>query len=103
MLRSHVLDRPELVDSRVVHQHIELAVRLFRLGEEPLDVGLLADVGLHGDGFAALGPDVGDHLVRALFAAGVIDHYLRALGGEMLRDRRPDAFGCAGDDGDLAV
>ena len=54
VLGGHVLERRELVDAGVVDQDVEPAERLLRLGEEPLDVGLLGHVRLHRDGLAAL-------------------------------------------------
>ena len=74
----------------------------FGLREEAADVGLLGDVGLDGDGLAALAGDLGDDAVGPLLAGGVVDDHRRPFGGEVLRDRRPDALGRAGDDGDLA-
>ena len=42
MLFADFLKRRELVDARVVNQNIELAERLFRLGENALHVGAFA-------------------------------------------------------------
>ncbi len=56
----------------------------FVLGEKPDDVLRLADVPLHGDGLAAGLGDLGDGLVGALAAGGVVDDHGRALGGQFL-------------------
>ena len=55
VLGGDVFQRGELVDAGVVDQDVELAERLLRLGEQPSGCPpVLADVGLHGDGLAAL-------------------------------------------------
>ena len=68
VLGRDLLERGELVDAGVVDEDVELAERLLRLGEEPPDVGLLGDVGLHGDGLAALASDLGDDAVGPFLA-----------------------------------
>ena len=79
------------------------AERLLRLGEQPLDVGRLGDVALHGDGLAALAGDLGDDAVRAFLAGGVVHDDRRALGAQRPGDAGADALRCAGDDGDLTL
>ena len=54
VLRGDGLERRELVNAGVVHQHVELSVGGLGLGEETFDVVRFGDVGLHGDRFAAL-------------------------------------------------
>ena len=67
-----------------------------------LDVGLLGDVGLHGDGLAALAGDLGDDAVGPLLAGGVVDDDGGPLGGQVLGDGGADALGRPGDDRDFA-
>src|SRR5207247_456998 len=73
-----------------------------RLRKQMVNVSLLRDVGLHGDSFAAVTRDFADDLVRSRLAGSVIHDDRRAFGGQVLRDGSADAFGCAGDDSDLA-
>ena len=86
----------EIVDAGVVHQNVHLAVGGFGLGEESRDVGGFGDVGLHGDGFAALGCDVLHNGVGAGFAAGVIDDDGSAFGCQMFGDGGADSLGGSG-------
>src|SRR5271168_1865267 len=95
------LERAERVDSGVVHQNVYVAVSLLCFGEEAGDIGLLGDVALYGDGFAAFAGDVGDDFVRACLAGGIVDDYGGAFGGERLGYRCADAFRGAGYDGYL--
>jgi len=89
-------ERRELVDAGIVHQNVQLARRLFWfLREEADDVGCLRDVGLHGDGFAALGGDLLHDAIGAFLAGGVIDDDGGALSGKRDGDRRADSFGRA--------
>ena len=67
-----------------------------------LDVGLFGDVGLHGDGLAALAGDFGDDPLGVFRAAGVIDHDRGPLGRQMLGDRRTDALRRPRDDRDFS-
>jgi len=69
----------ELIDARVVDEDVELTKGFYGLGEKARDVGLLGDVALHGDGFAALGGDFFDNLVGAFLAGRIIDSRLRHL------------------------
>ena len=92
----------ERVNARVVHQDVQRAERLPRLGEEAHDVLLLADVALHGDGFAPGGGDLRHGAVRTLAAGGVVDDDGGAIGGELLGDAGPDALRGSGDDGDFS-
>ena len=101
MLFGDVFERREFVDAGVVDEHVEAAVGFFGFGEEAGDVGLFGDVGLDGDGFAAVGGDFGDDFVGAGFAGGVVDDDGGAFGGERFGDGCADAFGGAGDDRDL--
>src|SRR3984957_9844173 len=91
-------ERAEFVDAGIIDQDIDLFVGLLGFGEELVDVGLLGDVALNGDGFAALADDFVDDFVRALFAGGVINDDRGAFGAELPGDGGADAFRCAGDD-----
>ena len=102
MFVGDVFQRAEFVDARVVHENVELAERLLRFGEQAVNVHLLGNVALHGNGLAARAGDFGDDLVRAGLAGSVIDDDRRAFRREMSGDGSADAFGCARDDGDLA-
>jgi len=68
LILAELIDGRELEDAGVVDQDVDLAVGLFGLGEEALDVSDFGDIALHGDGFPALRGDVGDDLIRALAA-----------------------------------
>ncbi len=78
MFRGDFTERGEFINAGVVHQNIDLAERLFRFLEEPLDVGLFGDIGLHGDGLASFLFDLTDDAVRAGFAGGIIHDDRRA-------------------------
>ena len=52
---------------------------------------------------AALRLDLGGELVGRLLALVVVDHDLRPVLGELLRDSAAEAAGATGDDGDLIV
>jgi len=68
-----LFERPELIDARVVHENVEASKGLLRLREQAGDVRRPGNVGLNGDSPATGAGDVGDDLVRAGFAGGVID------------------------------
>ena len=95
------LERRELIDAGVVHEHVNLAERGDRFGDEPGNIRRFGDAGLDRDGLAA---EVGDLLhdtIRALAAGSVVDDDRRAFGGEMAGDGSADALGGAGDDGNF--
>jgi hypothetical protein len=102
MLCGDVFNRKKLIDAGIVHEDIEMPVGFFSFGEEAGNVGFLGDIRLDGDSLAALGGDLVDDLVRAGLAGGVVDDNRSALGRQMFRNGRADAFGCAGDYRDLA-
>ena len=79
----NVLGRPDAGDRGA-------GVELSRLGEHPLDVGLLAKIGL--DDAAAAGS------FGALPAAVVVDDDLGPLGGEQAHAGGADSAGAAGDE-----
>ena len=92
----------KLIDAGVVHEDVELAERLLRLGEEAANVVGPGNVGLHCDGFAVRLPDAVDDRLRAGLAGGVIDHDRRAGRRQVLGNRRTDAFRRPRDHGDLS-
>jgi hypothetical protein len=87
----------------VVHQDIDAAIRGQRAVEHAGHGSRVADIGLGADG----APASGFYLARQLFGlrglAGVIDDDRRAVRGEALGNRRPDAPRGAGHDRDLSV
>jgi hypothetical protein len=68
--------RDLLFDSSIVDQEVQAAECCDGFGHHPCDVGLVADVGLHGDRLARAGSlDARDDLVGSAFLlAGVIVH-----------------------------
>ena len=98
-----LFERGEFIDARVVHEDVQQTERLLRFLEQAVDVRFLRDIGLNRDGPAALGGDLGDDLVRAGPAGGVIDDDGGSFRGELFGDGGADAFGRAGDDRDFAV
>src|SRR5690606_39453127 len=96
-----VLDPGELVDAGVVHHDVQPPEAVDGRLDQRFDLGLVADVRRHGHGRAAGRFDVGDHLVRAVLVGGVIDHDLRAVGGETAGNAGADALGGTGHEGDF--
>ena len=72
------------------------------LDQRPDGIGI-GEVGLHRDGLAAGGLDLGDHLVRAGLAAGVVDCDGSAARCELAGDGRANALGCAGNQRDFSL
>ena len=93
----------KLIDAGVVDEDVDLAEGLFGFGEEALCVRCLGDIALYGNGFAALGGDVRNDLVRACLAGCIVDDDLGAGGSEVAGDLRTDALGRASNDGDLTL
>jgi hypothetical protein len=67
MFLRYVFKRSKLINSSVVDQNVEPAECLFRFSEKAIDVFLLRDVGLHGDGFSAALRNFVNDFVRAFF------------------------------------
>src|SRR6185295_8960018 len=65
---ADLLQRCELVDTGVVHQHVERVEDLFGFSKKPLHVGDLGNVALDGNSLTAVRFDVSDDPVRILFA-----------------------------------
>ena len=77
LLRPHACDRGT---------HIHRSERVARLGKEPIDRGLVGEVGL-GDGCTA---KLRRERPRPLLASVVVDHHARALRSEGARARGSD-------------
>ena len=103
VILGDVFEGRELVNARIVHQDVELAIGLLGLCKEALDVSSLGDVSLNGNGFAAVGDDFSNDLVRAGFAGCVIDHDGGSLGRETLGDAGSNTLGGSSDDGDFIL
>src|SRR5207344_1287239 len=76
--------RGRRVDRGVADADVDRAVAVDRRREERVDVALLRDVGLDGDGVGKLG----DQLLGLLAACLVVDDDLRTLAGESPRSCR---------------
>ena len=90
------------VERGVVDQDVDLAEALDGLGDQRLDLRLVADVADHaGGGVAAV---LAGKLLRQIAAVGDVgDHHRGALGRERRRIVAPDAAGATGDDGAASV
>jgi len=86
------LDLGELIDARVVHQHIQPAETLDGRLDQRLDLGLDADIGLHCHRIPTCGLDVGDDLLGRALVGGVVDDDLRPVTGEAAGDPCTNAF-----------
>ena len=98
VLFGNAFERRELVNACVVHEHIELAERLFRFRKETIDVRLLRDIRLYRDGPAAVLRNLTNDPIRSLFAGRVVDDHRRAFRGQLFGDLGADALGCSCDD-----
>ena len=102
VLGRYLFQRLELIDAGVVDQDVEPAEGFFGFGEETADVGLIGEVGLHGDGLAAVALDLTHNAVGTVLARAVVDDDGGALGGEVQRDRGADPLGRPRDHRDLS-
>ena len=102
MLRRDGLERRELVNARVVDEDVDRTERLHGLRDDAFHVFGIGQVAVHGDSFATLGDDGGDHAVGGLFAGAVVDGNRRTLGREPGGDFGTNAFGCAGHERNFA-
>ena len=68
---------------------------------EPLQVGDLADVGVHTDGSIAQRGDMLFEFLGRIRVGDIVDRDVRALLGQLEHDSLADAAVAAGDDGDL--
>ena len=103
ILFGHLLQSGESEDAGIVDEDVEPAEGVLRRLEQALHVRALRDVGLDRDRLAAVLQDRRDDLVRAALARGVVDDDRGAFRRQLLGDLSADAFGGAGDDGDLSA
>src|ERR1700760_196846 len=96
LLFPDCLKRLKLVNARVVHEYVHLAVSLLGFGKKLVDLRSLCHTAAHRDGLAARLGDLRDHLLRSLFARSVVHHYRCALRGQFLRDSSADPLRCSG-------
>jgi hypothetical protein len=80
-LDVNLFNRRELADPGVVYEYIELAEFLLCLVEEAIYISFFGYVSLNCHGFASRAGDLGDDLVRAFLAGGIVDDD----GGALLR------------------
>ena len=91
------------LDSGVVHHDVQPAERFHGGGDEPLQVGDLADVRLHADGLIAQRRDLPFDLVGRFRMGDVVDHDVRPLPGEFEHNGLTDTAVAAGDNGDFVL
>ncbi|MNP49439.1 hypothetical protein D3C76_1436230 [compost metagenome] len=78
---GHAGEHAIATDAGVVHQHVQVAEGLDGLAHDVAGGGVAGDVAVVGDGFTALGADLGDYG----FGGGqvdVVDQHPGAFGGE---------------------
>ena len=92
LLFRDVLERRKLVDSSVVHQHVQASKLLLCLRKNPLHIGRLRHIPLYRDRFAALARDFSDHAIGAFLAGGIVHHHRRALRRQTLRNACANAL-----------
>ena len=80
------------MDASVVHQDVDSAVGRYCALDDLADIVGVRDVG-----------DIAEALDLVYRTAAVTGHDTRAVCGECLAEGPPQAAGCAGHDGDLAV
>ena len=100
---GHLLDGCEFVYAGIVDQDVELAERAHRRLDQPMSLGCLGDVPLHGDGLASVRRDRSDDGVRASLARRIVDHDGCAVLRQRLGDGRADTLRGTGDDRDLTL
>ncbi len=92
VLRRDLLDRSEIIHTRIVDQDVKTSERLLRFREKTGDLRLVRAVCPDRYRFAPITLDLGDDPVCARLAARVVDDDRRPGGGEMLRDRSTDSL-----------
>jgi hypothetical protein len=102
MLDSHVLQRSEFIDARVIDENVELVERLFRLRKKALDIRLLGDVCLDGDRCPAFAADLVHDPVGPFLTARVVDDDGGPFISQVLRDGGADALGRSRNDSHFA-
>ena len=87
---------------RVVDQDIQAAEFVTGFGDEPVDIGFFSEVGLDAQGAAAHFADFGGYFPGVGLGMVKMDDNIRALFGQVQRDGAAQAFGRAGNQGDLS-
>ena len=100
---SHAHEESIIADSRVIDENINAIPLLTDGGDHLLYLGFVGNVGLKGEGLAALGRDFIHELVSEGFAGVVVDGDFDAFGGESEGYGASDAAGGAGDEGYMAI
>ena len=103
LVERHVAERRVLLEPRVRDQDVEAAERLGGLGEEILDLGLVAHVGAQRHRLAARAPDLLHDPLGRLAPGAVVHRDLGAGGGQGQGHALADAGAGARDDRCLAV
>ena len=99
LLLGCVENRGAGFDAGVVHHDVE-AAEVFHGGVyEALEVGNLADIGLHGDGLVTKREDLFLEVFGGFRMHDIVDDDVGSLLGEFEDDRETDAAVSAGDDG----
>jgi hypothetical protein len=101
---GELLDRRHVLDARVVDEDVDASESGLGLRDQVADLGGLHHVGavvqrLH----AVLLREARAQRLDLRRIAEAVQHHVRALAGEDLRDRHPDAAGGAGDHGVAAL
>lgn len=96
-------DVTEALNARVGNDDVEMAVVLHGFLEEVDDFGGLGNVRFEGDGFGALGFDLGDDFLGGGSAFGVVDDEGGTAFGELDGVLAAHATAGTGDEGDFAV
>ncbi len=93
-------ERAEFHGAGIVDENVDATECLFGGIEQRRGAGRFADIGLDGDGAAALRFYGGDDLLGLVTAPRIIDDNGETVPGKPLRHGGADAPRCAGDDGD---
>jgi hypothetical protein len=93
------IDWTELGNAGIDEEYVDAAMLFLDRFEQPVEIGCVGDVALHGNGAVA------ERLLRgrerALIAAE--DYHFGAFADELLRGHKTDAAVVAGHDGDLSI
>ena len=100
---GRVEDRRARLDARVVDHDVETSEGADGGGDEPLEVLVLADVGVDADRLVAEGDDLLLEVLGRLLVRHVVDDDVGPGRGETERHRLADAAVASGDDGHLSV
>jgi hypothetical protein len=80
-----------VLQAGVVDEQVETAEGRLRLGERALHVGLARDVHRHRERLRAALLDLGNHSLRLVCRADVVDRHSRAVRRELVANALPDA------------